>query len=123
MGTMLIVASIFVLGTTPAVAADVMAGSYGNTVVVTGASLAVHVHYRADHTFDLAGTRSGKAFSTKGAWKINEKRQICRRYETPPPGMPNPFCSPAVSHKVGDTWSVKSPGGGMNKVTLVAGVQ
>jgi hypothetical protein len=123
MRRILIAASIFVLGTGPAVAADVMAGYYGNTVVVTGASLSVHVHYRADHTLDVAGTRSRTAFSTKGTWKIDEKGQLCRTYETPPPGLPNPFCSPAVSHKVGDTWSMKTAGGGMNTVTLVAGVQ
>jgi hypothetical protein len=119
---MLIAASVVVLAAGPALAADVMAGYYGNTVVVTGAALSVHVHYRADHTLDVAGTRSGTAFSTKGAWTIDKNGQICRTYETPPPGLPNPFCSAAEAHKVGDTWSVKNASGGVNTDTLVAGI-
>jgi hypothetical protein len=120
---MVMAASFIALGAAPAIAADIMAGYYGNTVVVTGAALSVHVHYRADHTFDVAGTRSGTAVSTRGSWKIDDKGLICRTYETPPPGSPNPFCFPIQAHKVGDTWSVKDPAGGMNKNTLVAGVQ
>ncbi|HEY2179632.1 MAG TPA: hypothetical protein VGH15_13720 [Caulobacteraceae bacterium] len=121
MRKMLIAAGIFGLAAAPALAADVMAGYYGNTVVVTGAALEVHVHYRADHTLDVSGKRSGQAFATKGAWKI-DKGRICRTYDAPPPGVPNPFCSPLASHKVGDTWSMPAAGGGTNQARLVAGV-
>ena len=107
----------------PSGAADVMAGYYGNTVVITGAALQVQVHYRADHTLDVAGTRSGQAFSSKGAWKIDDKGQVCRTYETPPPGVPNPFCTPAAAHKVGDTWTMPAASGGTNQAKMVAGVQ
>jgi hypothetical protein len=119
---MLIAASIVVLSAGSAAAADVMAGYYGNTIVITGPSLKVHVHYAADHTLEVAGTRSGKAFSTKGTWKIDDKGQICRSYETPPPGVPNPFCGPAASHKVGDKWSMSGAGGETTQQTLVAGI-
>jgi hypothetical protein len=122
MRKMLTAAGIFILATTPAFAADLMAGYYGNTVALTGKDLVVRVHYRADHTLDVAGTRAGQAFSSKGTWKI-DKGQICRTYETPPPGVPNPFCSPAASHKVGDTWSMPAAGGGTNEAKLVAGAQ
>jgi hypothetical protein len=122
MRRVLMAACFIALGASPPIAADVMAGYYGNTIVVTGASLSVHVHYRADHTFDVVGARSGTGFSTKGTWKIGDKGQMCRTYDTPPPGQPNPFCIPAESHKVGDTWSVRVAGG-VNKNTLAPGVQ
>ncbi len=67
-------AVVVLLGTVPALAAvDPMAGFYGNTLVVTGDAFQAHVHYRANHTLDMSGTASGKAFSTKGSWKIDGK--------------------------------------------------
>jgi len=123
MRKLLAAASVVVLGSIPALAAaDVMAGFYGNTVVVTGDAFQAHVHYRADHTLDISGTASGQAFSTKGTWKIDDKGQICRSYDTTPPTMTNPLCTAATSHKVGDTWTVTSPAGSRS-IALVAGIQ
>ena len=118
------VAAAVVLGGAPALAAeDVMAGFYGNTVVVTGDGYQAHVHYRANHTFDTSGKASGKAFSTTGAWKIDDKGQICRTYKKTPPMMTNPFCTPATAHKVGDTWTVTAPTGSARNIALVAGIK
>ena len=117
-------AAVVVLGSVPALAAaDVMAGFYGNTVVVTGDAFQAHVHYSANHTLDMSGTASGKAFSTKGSWKIDGKGQICRNYKQTPPTMTNPFCSAATAHKVGDTWTLTTPTGVSRNIALVAGVQ
>ena len=117
-------AAVVVLGSVPALAAaDVMAGFYGNTVVVTGDAFQAHVHYSANHTLDMSGTASGRAFSTKGSWKIDDKGQICRSYKKTPPTMTNPLCTAATAHKVGDTWTVTTPTGGSRNIALVAGIQ
>ena len=122
MRSTIVAAAILVLAVAPAAAADdVMAGFYGNTVEVTGPSFQATVHYRADHTLDTSGTVAGKTFSTKGTWKIDDKGQICRSYDTTPPTMTNPFCTPATAHKVGDTWSVTTPDGSPRTITLKAG--
>ncbi|HEY5070615.1 MAG TPA: hypothetical protein VII63_01145 [Caulobacteraceae bacterium] len=117
-------AAAFVLGGVPALAAtDVMAGFYGNTVVVTGDAFQAHVHYRANHTLDVSGTASGQAFSTTGSWKIDDKGQICRSFKKTPPATPNPLCSEATAHKVGDTWTATAPTGSSRNLALVAGIQ
>jgi opacity protein-like surface antigen len=124
MRRILAAAAMVVLGSVPAFAADaVMAGFYGNTVVVTGDGFQAHVHYRANHTLDISGTASGQAFSTKGSWKIDGKGQICRSYKTAVPTMANPLCTAAAAHKVGDTWTATTPTGSSRNITLVAGTQ
>jgi hypothetical protein len=116
--------SVMVLGSVPAfAAADALAGFYGNTVVVAGDAFQAHVHYRADHTLDVSGTASGQAFTTKGIWKIDDKGQLCRNYEKTPPTMPNPLCTAATAHKIGDTWTVTTPTGSPRSITLVAGIR
>lgn len=124
MRSMFIAALAFAFGSVPAFAADdLMAGFYGNTVVVTGDGFEAHAHYKADHTLDLSGTSSGQAFSTNGTWKIDDKGQLCRSYDKTPPTMTNPFCGPATAHKVGDTWTVTTPTGAKRNISLVAGIQ
>jgi hypothetical protein len=119
----LIAASALLLCAAPAFAGDdVMAGSYGNTVVSTGGPVESHSHYRADHTFDMTATAMGQTFTSKGTWAIDGTGQLCRTFETPPPGVPNPLCLPVASHKVGDTWSV-TVGGQMRSATLKAGIE
>ncbi|HEY1929224.1 MAG TPA: hypothetical protein VGG92_17310 [Caulobacteraceae bacterium] len=117
-------AAVVLLGSAPALAADdVMAGFYGNTLIVTGDAFQAHVHYSANHTFDISGTASGQAFSTKGSWKIDAKGQLCRSYEKAVPTVPNPFCSEATARKVGDTWTATTPDGSSRNITLVAGIK
>ena len=123
MRTPIIVASIFVLSSASALAADdIMAGYYGNTVVSVGGVLESHTHYRADHTFDVSASAMGQSFNDKGTWAIDDKGQLCRTYEKPPPGFPNPLCIPAEAHKVGDSWTV-SVNGQTRNMSMKAGIQ
>ena len=115
-------AALLAASTTAIAADDMMAGYYGNTVVSVGGMLESHTHYRPDHTFDLTATAMGQSFNGKGTWAIDDKGQLCRTYETPPPGMPNPLCIPAESHKVGDSWTV-SVNGQPRNMSLKAGIQ
>jgi hypothetical protein len=118
-----LVATAAALCAAPAIAADdMMAGFYGNTVVSLGGALESHTHYRADHTFDVSATAMGQSFNGKGTWAIDDKGQLCRTYETPPPGMPNPLCIPAEAHKVGDSWTATVNGQTRN-MSLKAGIQ
>jgi hypothetical protein len=116
------VAAAFVL-TTPAFAADdIMANIYGNTVVSKSGSIEGHWHYRADHSFDSSFSTPMGSLQSKGTWTIDDKGQICRTFDAPPPGITNPLCTQWTAHKVGDAWQSTSNGRTSN-VTLVAGVQ
>jgi hypothetical protein len=121
--TSIVVASVLVLSSAPGLAGDdIMAGYYGNTVVSVGGVLESHTHYRADHTFDVSATAMGQSFNDKGTWAIDDKGQLCRTYESPPPGFPNPLCIPAEAHKVGDSWTV-SVNGQTRNMSMKAGIQ
>lgn len=123
MRRMFVVPLAVAFGSVPALAADdPMAGFYGNTTIATGAGFESHVHYRANHTFDMWGSSSGQVFSTKGTWKIDDKGQLCRSYDKTPPTLPNPLCSPATPHKVGDTWTITTLSGATRNISLVAGI-
>ena len=107
---------------TPALAADdVMAGFYGNTVVSTSQLGESHTHYKADHTFDVTLTGAMGTFTGKGTWEAKDG-QLCRTYDQPPPGLPNPFCIPIAAHKVGDSWTVSFAGREV-PATLKEGIQ
>ncbi|MGZ5987921.1 MAG: hypothetical protein ACXWLZ_02615 [Rhizomicrobium sp.] len=123
MRRILMFASAVALCATPAFASDdIMAGYYGNTVVSAGGMIESHTHYRADHTFDLTASAMGQTFNSKGTWKIDDKGQLCRTYETAPPGMPNPLCIPAEPHKPGDNWTA-SVNGQTRNMTMKAGIE
>ena len=63
----LLAASIAALCATPAFAGDdVMANTYGNTVVSTGGMREIHTHYRADHSFDMVGSMLGMSQDVQG---------------------------------------------------------
>lgn len=118
-----VVAMTALLSAAPALAADdLMAGFYGNTVISTGGVFESHTHYRPDHTFDMTATAMGQSFSGKGSWAIDGKGQLCRTYDTPPPGITNPLCIPAETHKVGDSWTATVNGQTRN-MSLKAGIQ
>ena len=120
----LIAASIAALCVTPALAADdVMANTYGNTVVSTGGMNEVRSHYRADHSFDMVGSMMGMSKTFKGTWALDGKGNLCRTFDGDvPPNATNPMCTPVAAHKIGDTWSVEANGSTRN-VTLKAGIQ
>ncbi len=121
MKTFWVAASLTALWVLPALAADdVMAAFYGNTIVSTGGGVEFHTHYRADHSFDLAGSMMLMSHTFKGTWAVDGKGDICRTYiGEAPPGTPNPNCSPLVPRKVGDSWTSKD---GTHTLTLKAGV-
>lgn len=84
---------------------DVMAGFYGNTIVSTGGGFEIHMHYRADHTFDFVGSMMFMKRTFKGTWALDDKGNLCRTYiGDAPPHTQNPVCAPVVPRKVGDTW-------------------
>jgi hypothetical protein len=97
---------------------DIMAGYYGNTVIAKGTLGESHVHYKADHSFDGSGSSIMGKMDLKGTWTLDDKGQLCRTYDTPPPGVSNPLCTAWAAHKVGDSWSMMD-----RSITLVQGVQ
>jgi hypothetical protein len=114
-GAILLASSSFALA-----ADDVMAGYYGNTVISKGAMGESHIHYKPDHTFNGSASGMMGSMDLKGTWKIDDKGQLCRTYETAPPGLPNPLCTPVEPHKAGDTWTMQM-GGQSRTITLVSG--
>lgn len=108
------------LSISPAFAADdVMAPFYGNTVIATGGMADTHSNYNADHTFVMNVPAFHVSF--KGTWKI-DGANMCRTFDSPPPGTPNPLCTPVEAHKVGDSWTVTLDGK-TRGITLVPGIQ
>jgi hypothetical protein len=98
---------------------DVMAGYYGNTAIASGGKVETHSVYNADHTFVLTAPAVGETF--KGTWQVTGTT-LCRTYETAPPGVSNPLCTPVEAHKIGDSWTVTADGR-TRTVTLVKGIQ
>ena len=127
MRSILIAATALAVIATPALAADdVMAGLYGNTVIVSGGMVETHSHYRADKTFDVSASFMGSDYKYSGTWEIKGD-QICRTFVGGmPPNTTNPNCSPLAAlagHKVGETWDVTTPKGDKRTLTAKAGVQ
>jgi hypothetical protein len=98
---------------------DVMAGFYGNTTVAKGGMAETHTSYTPDHNFIMKVPAYGMEF--KGSWAVKDT-QLCRTFDSPPPGVTNPLCTPIEAHKVGDTWTVGA-GSDTRNVTLMKGVQ
>ena len=124
MSKFLIAASVAALCATQAFAGDdVMANTYGNTIVSTGGMSEVHTHYRADHSFDMVGSMMGMSKTFKGSWALDGKGNLCRTFDgETPPNTANPLCTPVAAHKVGDTWTMES-NGATRTVTLKPGIQ
>jgi opacity protein-like surface antigen len=99
---------------------DIMANYYGN--IGKSAMGQSHTHYRANHTFDSALSNDQGSMETDGTWALNDKGEICRTYNTPVPGFPNPICNAWAAHKVGDSWQI-TVNGRTSELTLVAGIQ
>jgi opacity protein-like surface antigen len=123
MNRVVLVAALALLLATPAVAGDdVMAGFYGNTVISTSQMGESHTHYKADHTFDSSLTGGMGSFTATGTWSVDDKGQLCRTYDKPPPGLPNPFCLPIEAHKTGDSWTITFNGQSV-PVAMKAGIE
>lgn len=124
MRNFLIASSIIALCATPVFAGDeIMASTFGNTIVSTGGMSEVHTHYRADHSFDMVGSMMGISQTFKGTWALDGKGNLCRTFEGgTPPNTANPLCTPVAAHKIGDTWTVEA-NGQTRTVTLKSGIQ
>jgi predicted 3-demethylubiquinone-9 3-methyltransferase (glyoxalase superfamily) len=105
-----------------AAAANSSLAAICNTVIGKSAMGQSHTHYKANHTFDAALSNGQGSMETDGTWGLNDKGELCRTYNTPVPGMPNPSCVTWVAHKVGDSWQI-TVDGRTSEVTLVAGIQ
>jgi opacity protein-like surface antigen len=120
MRSFLLAASLVALTAAPAFAADdMMAPYYGNTVIATGGMADTHSNYNADHSFVMNVPSLHMTF--KGTWKL-DGGNMCRTFDSPPPGAPNPLCVPMTSHKVGDNWTVTIDGKS-RAMTLAPGIQ
>jgi len=96
---------------------DMMANTYGNTLVLVGANgMESHTYYNADHTF--SGKVPSMGFEYKGTWAIDDKGELCRTFDPPVPGRTNPDCGPLENHAIGDKWT----GADGTTITLVQGV-
>jgi hypothetical protein len=118
----LAVSAALALSTAAIAADDIMANYYGNTVIGKSVMGQSHTHYKANHTFDAALSNDQGSMETDGTWALNDKGELCRTYNTPVPGMPNPICVAWAAHKVGDSWQI-TVNGRTSEVTLVAGFQ
>jgi hypothetical protein len=116
--------TIAALSVTPALAGDdVMASTFGNTVVSTGGMSEVHTHYRADHSFDMVASMMGMSKTFKGTWSLDGKGHLCRTFEGEAPrNTANPLCLPIAAHKLGETWTVEA-NGETRTATLKPGIQ
>ncbi|MDO8288897.1 MAG: hypothetical protein Q7T44_06735 [Parvibaculum sp.] len=93
---------------------DPFANYYDNTVTVTNATgaRAVLINKDGSYTQKLAdGT------TATGTWKIDGANGCFMS------GEPDakPYCVPAETHAVGDTWDLTAPDGTAEKATLTAG--
>ena len=79
---------------------DVMAASYGNTVIIRELLATWNVWYDADHRF----TAFNRLVTARGRWEI-EGGQLCMYYDTKPLFRPNPECGPVAAHSIGEKWN------------------
>jgi hypothetical protein len=121
-------AAAAVLGfATAAMADDKMAGTYGNTVLVTNAAKEVTTYwFKADKTVKL---KDAKGQDLNATWELTEAdTKICLTAvlpagATPPEGGVKPSCSEFVGSKVaGDKWDQKDAEGKPIAVEIKAGM-
>ncbi len=96
-----------------------MSGSFGNTVVCTYPDgKATKVYLEAGGAYSVV-TPDGK--SAKGTW-ADDGTNVCYTQTDPPfgPGE-KPVCNSSAAKKVGDSWSVTDPRGGVCTAVLTAG--
>jgi hypothetical protein len=94
---------------------DLMGPRFGNTVISRSANAEWHLYYEAGGTFRGKEIKSG--YSVAGTWELNQS-YLCRTFQPPLSGTPNPDCQWITVHSVGDTWT--SDG---NAMSLVQGIQ
>ena len=106
--------------TTSANAGDIMAGMYGNTIVVSypgGKVTKVYVKPGGAYTVIRDG------MTINGTWADDGKQTCYTETDPAPSAGTKPVCVPTAAHKVGDTWTVKDAQGGTGNAVVVAGTQ
>lgn len=97
--------------------ADPFANFYNNTTVVThpaDGDRNVYIDEGGSYSMDLPdGSKAS------GHWEITGD-QGCFTDDAAAPGD-KPYCIPAVSHNIGESWEITAPDGTVEKATLVAG--
>jgi len=109
------IAALALSATAVLAADDVMASRIGNTTITTDASgMSSKIYYEADHSF--TGVQGDLQLA--GTWAVKGS-QVCLTFSSePPPGYPNPICTPVSARNVGDSWT-----SGPFTVQLVEGKQ
>ena len=110
-----------------ALAADPMAGTYGNTVNTkdraTGQTSVLLFNQDNTYTGKTTGP-NGQPVTYSGTWSLkNDGKTICLA-PTVPAGTPNPpmpSCSPLEAHNVGDSWTVTNDQNQSFDVSIASG--
>jgi opacity protein-like surface antigen len=97
--------------TAGAMAAERMAPTFGNTVVVTSSEGTIHYHFEPDGSY--TGLVDGNAVGG-GSWTV-QGDEVCLN------AGQGPVCSPLGNNQVGDTWTVTNSAGETVQVTIKAG--
>src|SRR5579871_3452871 len=107
-----------------AMADDLMANYYGNTVVTKSPNGESHSHDKKDGTMDAVLSGPMGSVTLTGTWRVDASGELCRTYANVPAMLPiqNPLCTPWATHKVGDTWTI-TIGGQSRSASLVQGIQ
>ena len=103
-----------VLATGTAFAADAFANFYGNTVKITSAAGERTVTINKDGTYS---STLPDGSTVTGTW-TNKDGNACFSQDGSDAG---PYCVPAQSREVGETWEITAPDGTKEKATLTAG--
>ena len=113
------------IAATQALADDMMAMTFGNTVTSKDASGAVAtLYFNQDGTFTQKGTMNAQPYQASGKWVEQDGgKTLCLTPDAPPnaPKPPATSCSPLEAHKIGDTWTVTNDQKQTFEVTLSAG--
>jgi hypothetical protein len=105
-------AALCLVSTSAMAADDPMATRIGNTtLVIQPSGAAVHMLYRADHSFVAKSARG----QVVGQWTL-ANGSLCLQFKTPVAGIGDKECGPADSHAVGDVWLL-----GGRHLTLIQG--
>jgi hypothetical protein len=99
-----------------AIAADLMASRYENTVTLTDATGVTKIYYNKDGTLTTILPNGTKG---TGKWVVKGDKLCVTLDAGPSAGQET--STPLVERKVGDTWDVTLADGTKVKVALVAG--
>lgn len=119
-------AGAFALAATAAYADDLMANTYGNTVMTkshkTGAAGSLYFDQNMSYMAKTTDAK-GQPINYGGAWSTKDGgNTICLTPKLPPnsPGA-GTSCSPLQKHAVGDHWTVTNDQGETFDVSITAG--